>query len=53
MLYVSHAADEVVELCDQVIVMRAGKCLRTSPPAELFESTTSMALKPGIYDSDK
>ena len=49
MLYVSHSADEVIELCDQVIVMRDGKCLRTSPAAEIFEATTSMALKPGIY----
>ena len=31
MLYVSHSPDEVIELCDQVIVMRDGKCLR--PPA--------------------
>jgi ABC-type sugar transport system ATPase subunit len=36
-------------LCDQVIVMRDGKCLRTSPPAEIFEAAISMALKPGIY----
>jgi len=49
MLYVSHSPDEVIELCDQVIVMRGGKCLRTSPPGEIFEATTSMALKPGIY----
>jgi len=49
MLYVSHAPDEVIELCDQVIVMRDGKCLRTSRPGEIFEASTSMALKPGIY----
>jgi len=53
MLYVSHSPDEVVELCDQVIVMREGKCLRTDPPREIFETSTSMALKPGIYDSRK
>ncbi|MCE0524063.1 MAG: ATP-binding cassette domain-containing protein [Methylacidiphilales bacterium] len=53
MLYVSHSPDEVIELCDQVIVMRDGKCVRTSRPAEIFEATTSMALKPGIYDSCK
>lgn len=51
MLYVSHSADEVIELCDQVIVMRDGKCLRTSPPGDIFEATTSMALKPGIYEN--
>ncbi|MGA9702038.1 molybdenum ABC transporter ATP-binding protein [Pseudomonas sp.] len=53
MLYVSHSPDEVIELCDQVIVMRDGKCLRTCPPEEIFEASTSMALKPGIYDSAK
>jgi molybdate transport system ATP-binding protein len=49
MLYVSHSPDEVIELCDQVIVMRDGKCLRSSPPGEIFEAATSMTLKPGIY----
>jgi molybdate transport system ATP-binding protein len=53
MLYVSHSPDEVIELCDQVIVMRDGKCLRTSEPGEIFEASTSMALKAGIYDSCK
>lgn len=53
MLYVSHSPDEVIELCDQVIVMRDGKCLRTSRPGEIFEASTSMVLKPGIYDSSK
>jgi molybdate transport system ATP-binding protein len=53
MLYVSHSPDEVVELCDQVIVMRDGKCLRTSPPVEIFEASTSVRLKPEIYDSSK
>jgi molybdate transport system ATP-binding protein len=51
MLYVSHSPDEVAALCDQVIVMRAGKCLRISPPAEIFEASTSMTLKPGIYEA--
>jgi len=53
MLYVSHAPDEIAALCDQVMVMRNGKCLRVSRPAEIFEPSTSMALKPEIYDSDK
>ena len=53
MLYVSHSPDEVIELCDRVIVMRGGQCLRTSRPGEIFEASTSMALKPGIYDSSK
>jgi molybdate transport system ATP-binding protein len=50
MLYVSHSPDEVVELCDQVMVMREGACLRTSPPADIFEPSTSMALKPGVLE---
>jgi molybdate transport system ATP-binding protein len=53
MIYVSHSPVEVIELCDQVIVMRDGKCLRVSQPDEIFEPSTSMALKPGIYDSSK
>jgi molybdate transport system ATP-binding protein len=53
MLYVSHSPDEVVELCDQVIVMRDGKSLRTSVPSQIFEPSSSMALKPGIYDSSR
>ncbi len=53
MLYVSHSPDEVVALCDQVIVMRAGNSLRVSGPGDIFEASTSMALRPGIYDSAK
>jgi molybdate transport system ATP-binding protein len=48
MLYVSHAPDEVAALCDQVIVLRDGKCLRVSPPADLFEPSTSVKLRAGI-----
>jgi len=53
MLYVSHSPDEVIALCDQVVVMRDGKCLRISPPSEIFEPSASMVLKQGIYDSSK
>jgi molybdate transport system ATP-binding protein len=49
MLYVSHSPDEVAALCDQVIVMRGGQCLRISPPGSLFEASSSMTLKPGIW----
>ncbi len=48
MLYVTHAPDEVVALCDQVLVLQEGRCVHLSPPLEIFEATTSMALKPGI-----
>ncbi len=50
MLYVSHSPDEVAALCDQVIVLRDGKCVRASNPGDLFEPTTAMALRPGILD---
>jgi len=52
MLYVTHAPDEAVALCDQVIVLREGKCLRTSPPEDIFVAATTMALKPGLYETD-
>ena len=49
MLYVSHAPEEMFSLCDQIVVLHAGRCLRVSPPDdELFEKTTSMALRPGV-----
>jgi molybdate transport system ATP-binding protein len=53
MLYVSHSPDEVIELCDQVMVMREGRCLQMSRPEAIFEATTAMALKPGIWDLPK
>jgi len=49
-LYVSHSPEETAALCDQVLVLRHGKHLRTSPPADLFTPTTSLKLKPGIYE---
>jgi molybdate transport system ATP-binding protein len=49
MIYVSHSPDEVAALCDQVLVVRDGKQLRLSPPADLFEATSSMTLKPGLW----
>jgi len=53
MLYVSHSPDEVTALCDQVLVLRDGKCLRIAQPDEIFETSTSLTLKHGIYDSSK
>lgn len=48
MIYVSHSADEVAELCDQVMVLRDGKCLQIYPPGDLFEQSASIRLRPGI-----
>lgn len=39
MIQVTHAADEVVSLSDDVIVLAAGRVVRRGPPAELFEPT--------------
>jgi molybdate transport system ATP-binding protein len=48
MLYVSHAPDEVSALCNQVLLLRDGRCLRVSPPGEIFETTTAIKLRRGI-----
>jgi molybdate transport system ATP-binding protein len=37
LLYVSHDPDEVVALCDEVIVLEAGRCTRRGRPAEIFQ----------------
>lgn len=37
MLYVSHDPDEVVALCDDVLLLEQGKIRRRGPPAELFQ----------------
>ena len=36
MLLVSHNADEMVALCDEVLVLEAGRCVRRGPAAALF-----------------
>lgn len=36
MLLVSHSADEMVALCDEVLVFEAGRCLRRGKPSDLF-----------------
>jgi molybdate transport system ATP-binding protein len=48
MIYVSHAPEEMFTLCDQVLVLHAGRCLRMSQPEDLFEKSTSMTLRPGV-----
>jgi molybdate transport system ATP-binding protein len=39
MLVVTHSAEEVVALCDGVLVLERGRVRRTGPPAELFVPT--------------
>jgi molybdate transport system ATP-binding protein len=36
MLYVTHSADEVMALCDEVLVLAAGQIKRRGKPAEMF-----------------
>jgi len=36
MLYVSHNADEIVALCDDVLLLERGRCVRRGTCAELF-----------------
>jgi molybdate transport system ATP-binding protein len=35
-IYVAHDANEVVELCDEVLVMRCGHIVKQGPPTEIF-----------------
>lgn len=39
MLLVSHSADEIVALCDEVLVLAAGRCVQRGSPAELFTAS--------------
>ncbi|MEO6874264.1 MAG: ATP-binding cassette domain-containing protein [Opitutaceae bacterium] len=36
MLLVSHSADEIVALCDEVFVLETGRCVRRGPASALF-----------------
>jgi molybdate transport system ATP-binding protein len=48
MLYVSHNPNEVVALCDDVLLLDRGRCARRGPPAELFVASPAphYVLKP-------
>lgn len=50
LLYVSHSSEEVVELCDQIVVLNSGTIAASGTPAEIFEQSTapSYRLKPAI-----
>lgn len=39
MIYVTHSAEEVMALCDDVVVLERGQMKRHGPPAELFLPT--------------
>jgi molybdate transport system ATP-binding protein len=48
MLYVSHHPDEIVALCDDVLLLERGRCVRRGTPAALFSVSTvaHYALRP-------
>ena len=48
MLYVSHNPNEIVALCDEVLLLERGRCVRRGAPAELFTTSPAphYALKP-------
>lgn len=39
MIYVTHSPDEVVALCDEVMILRAGRIEKRGRPAEFFEAS--------------
>lgn len=50
LLYVSHSSEEVVELCDQIVVLNGGAIAACGTPSEIFEESTSPSyrLRPDI-----
>ena len=48
MIYVSHSPEELVALCNQILLLDAGTCLGLHRPEEIFEQSTTVALKPGL-----
>ncbi|MBU6409343.1 MAG: ATP-binding cassette domain-containing protein [Verrucomicrobia bacterium] len=43
MIFVSHLADEVATLCDEVVVLERGRCAGRGRPTEIFTATPTMA----------
>lgn len=41
MLYVTHSPDEVMALCDEVLVLSAGRVLARGRPSEIFRATAN------------
>jgi molybdate transport system ATP-binding protein len=48
MIYVSHSPDEMVALCDRVILLREGSCAGSYAPREIFELGQAMKLRDGL-----
>ena len=45
LVYVSHAPEDFVALCDRVLVLSQGKALRSGPPTEVFEASPSVSYR--------
>jgi len=44
MLYVTHSADEVVALCEDVVVLKGGHCVARGNPNEVFIESDKKAI---------
>jgi ABC-type molybdate transport system ATPase subunit len=42
MIYVSHDAEEVVALCDEVAVLQSGQIVRYGPPESVFSAEPTL-----------
>lgn len=49
MIYVTHAAEEIVELCDEVLILSKGECLQKGAPVEVFTCTQAAVYR---YERD-
>jgi molybdate transport system ATP-binding protein len=45
MIYVSHQADEMADLCDEIIVLRDGAVVARGKPLEIFEASENPAYR--------
>jgi molybdate transport system ATP-binding protein len=45
MIYVSHLADEMADLCDEIIVLRAGTVIARGKPLDIFEASDRPAYR--------
>ena len=44
-LYVSHVAEEIMALCDHMVVLERGRVTRSGEPQQLFETTPVPTLR--------
>lgn len=44
-IYVTHSASEVVALCEEVVVLQAGRCARRGTPPEIFQAVETRVFR--------